>query len=248
MADRAGQAVTALVWLTRLPLGRLLPSVPQPLSRAAWAFPLAELAVALPAGALFWLAGSLGLPPLACALLALALATALTGALHEDGLADFADGCGAADRARALEIMRNSRIGSYGVVALILSFGLRGSALAALAPGAGLAALVGAAALSRAGMAVGLCALPPARTDGLGRGAGRVSAGQAALAVALGAALLLWPAGLSGTWLLALLASALAQALIARSARRRLGGQTGDVLGAMQQVGETAILLVLAAT
>lgn len=247
MADPAAQAATALVWLTRLPLGRLLPARPVPLSQAAWAFPLAGVAVALPSGAVFWLAAQLGLPPLAGALLALGLATALTGALHEDGLADFADGCGSADRARALEIMRDSRIGSYGVVALILSFGLRASALAALAPAAGWAALVGAAALSRAGMAVGLCGLPPARADGLGRAAGRVSAGQAALAVLIGALLMLWPAGLSGAWLAALLACVLAQAAIARSARRRLGGQTGDVLGAMQQVGEGAALLVLAA-
>ncbi|WP_018001213.1 adenosylcobinamide-GDP ribazoletransferase [Paracoccus sp. N5] len=248
MADRAGQAATALVWLTRLPLGRLLPARPVPLAQAAWAFPLAGIAVALPAGGLFWLAGELGLPPLAGALLALAAMAALTGALHEDGLADFADGCGSADRARALEIMRDSRIGSYGVVALILGFGLRAAALAAMAPDLGLAALVAAAALSRAGMAVGLAMLPPARADGLGRLAGRASAGQAGAAALIGAALLWWPAGLSAGWLAALLGCALAQGWVGRSARRRLGGQTGDVLGAMQQAGEIAVLLVLAAT
>lgn len=248
MAKVAAQAVTALVWLTRLPLGRLLPAQPVALARAAWAFPLAGVAVALPSGGVFWLAAQLGLPVLAGALLALGLAVLLTGALHEDGLADFADGCGSADRRRALEIMRDSRIGSYGVLALILSLGLRASALAAMAPAAGWAALIGAAALSRGGMAVGLCALPPARADGLGRAAGRASAGQAALAVLIGALLMLWPAGLSGTWVMALLACGLSQAAIARSARRRLGGQTGDVLGAMQQVGEVALLLVLAAT
>lgn len=248
MAEPAGQAATALVWLTRLPLAALLPARPVPLARAAWAFPLAGVAVALPAGGLFWLAGSLGLPPLACAFLALGLAALLTGALHEDGLADFADGCGSTDRARALEIMRDSRIGSYGVVALMLSFGLRASALAALAPAAGLAALVGAAALSRAGMAAGLALLPPARADGLGRAAGRASAGQAGAAALIGAALLFWPAGLSGAWVAALAACAAAQLVVAHNARRRLGGQTGDVLGCMQQVGEIAVLLVLAAT
>lgn len=247
MGKRA-EAATALVWLTRLPLGKLLPAAPVPLARAAWAFPLAGMAVALPAGGLFWLCAQIGLPPLAGALLALGLAAWLTGALHEDGLADFADGGGSPDRARALEIMRDSRIGSYGVVALILSFGLRAAALAAMAPGQGLAALVAAAALSRAGMAAGLAALPPARADGLGRAAGRPRAPQALVAAMIGAGLLIWPAGLSGTWPAALLACAAAQALIACNARRRLGGQTGDVLGAMQQVGEIAVLLLLAAT
>lgn len=247
MADRIGEAATALVWLTRLPLGRLLPRAIPALARAAWAFPLAGIAVALPAGGVFWAAATLGLPPLAGALLALGAMAWLTGALHEDGLADFADGCGSPDRARALEIMRDSRLGSYGAVALLLSFGLRAAALAVMAPGAALAALVGAAALSRAGMAAGLAFLPPARPEGLGRLAGCATPGQALAAGTFGAALLAWPAAGFGHWLAALLCCGIAQCLIARSARRRLGGQTGDVLGAIQQVGEIALLLVLSA-
>ncbi|CAM3200872.1 cobalamin-5'-phosphate synthase [Paracoccus aminovorans] len=252
MPDPAGEAATALVWLTRLPLGRFLPRQAPALARAAWAFPLAGLAVALPAGGLIWVAAALGLPPLAWALLALAATAWLTGALHEDGLADFADGCGSPDRARALEIMRDSRVGSYGVIALLLSFGLRAAALAAMAPAAAAAALVGAAALSRAGMAAGLAFLPPARPEGLGRLAGRASAGQALAAAAIGAAVLAWPAARdgqsAGAWLAALACCAAAQLVVARSARRRLGGQTGDVLGAMQQAGEIGALLALAAT
>lgn len=251
MAKVFGQAVTALVWLTRLPLGPLLPRPVPALAQSAWAFPLAGIAVGLPAGAVFWLAPALGLSAFTGAMLALAAMTLLTGALHEDGLADFADGCGAADRARALEIMRDSRIGSYGVVALILGFGLRISALAGLAPVAGLAALVATAALSRAGMVAGLALLPPARPEGLGRLAGRPSAAQGLIALLIGAALLAWPA--AGTdrpvlfWIAGLICCGGAQYLVARNARRRLGGQTGDVLGAMQQVGEIALLLMLSA-
>lgn len=252
MARRAGEVATALVWLTRLPLGRLLPRTTPPLARAAWAFPLAGVAVALPAGVLIWAGAALSLPPLVCALLALGAMAMLTGALHEDGLADFADGCGGADRARALDIMRDSRVGSYGVIALLLSFGLRAAALAALAPAQALAALAAAAALSRAGMAAGLALLPPARPEGLGRLAGRASGGQALVAAGIGAALLIWPATLgahaAAAWLSALLCCGAAQFFIARRARRALGGQTGDVLGAMQQVGEIAVLLALAAT
>lgn len=244
MADPIVQAATALVWLTRLPVGRCLPETPPPLAAAAWAFPLVGVVLGAGAGLVLALAAGLGLPPLACALLALAAGMALTGALHEDGLADFADGCGARDRARALEIMRDSRIGSYGTIALLLSLGLRAAALAALAPGQGVLALIGAAALSRAGMAAALAFLPPARPDGLGRGAGRPTGAAVAVGLLI-AALALVPAG--GV-LPALFACGLVQYALARLALRRLGGQTGDVLGAVQQVGEIAALLALAAT
>ena len=120
MARLWADAVTALVWLTRLPLGRFLPGTPVPLARAAWAFPLAGLAVAMAAAAVLLLADTLGLSAAIAAILAVGMQVWLTGGLHEDGLADYADGCGGATRARSLEIMRDSRIGSYGVLALLL--------------------------------------------------------------------------------------------------------------------------------
>lgn len=252
LADRRSEALTALVWLTRLPVMRLLPDPLPSLSACAWAFPLAGLAVALPAALLLHAALGLGMSPLIAAILAVALLIRLTGALHEDGLADYADGCGGPTKERRLEIMRDSRIGSYGVLALVLMLGLRVAALAQLGQAAPLlaaGALVAAAVLSRAGMAVALAAMVPARPDGLGRSAGRVTARGATCAVALALALLIccaWLAGMTPTAiLLAPLVCAAAQALLARHARRLLGGQTGDVLGAIQQMGEGATLLAL---
>lgn len=231
----------ALVWLTRLPLGGLIGARPRPLAQAAWSFALAGLVVGL-AGAAGFFAGALVSPAVA-GIAAVAAMVWITGGLHEDGLADFADGMGGATTARRLEIMRDSRIGSYGALALGLVTALR---VAALAGTTGAFALLGAAALSRGGMVAGMAALPPARADGLGRAAGRPGAGQVALALALG-----WlPFAFGGSLALALvppLACLGAQALVAAKARRALGGQTGDVLGAMQQAGEVAALLACAA-
>lgn len=234
----------ALVWLTRLPLGGVLERNPPPLAAAVWAFPLVGLVVgALSAGVLA-LALWLGLPVAVAVVLAVLAQIRLTGGLHEDGLADYADGCGARDRARALEIMRDSRIGSYGVLALIGALALRATALAALAQvslTAACLALVAAAVLSRTGMAAALAWMPPARRDGLGRGAGRVAPARLALALVIGLVLALACGALT-----AALAGAGAQLWLGLGARRRLGGQTGDVLGAIQQVGEVAVLVSLA--
>lgn len=236
MHQRLAEAALALGFLTRLPFGRDLSPLPS-LAASVWALPLAGLVAAAPGAALLAMA-----PGAVAAILAVAACAWLTGGLHEDGLADFADGMGGRDPARRLEIMRDSRIGAHGALALGLVTALRIAALAAL-PFAG-AAFLALAMLSRAGMAV-LMTLPPARRDGLGAGAGRprlaVLATGAAAAV-LAAMLLIGP-GRAG---LAVPAVALAQAAVALTAARRLGGQTGDVLGAAQQAGEAAGLAALA--
>ncbi|MFV0299950.1 MAG: adenosylcobinamide-GDP ribazoletransferase, partial [Paracoccus sp. (in: a-proteobacteria)] len=160
------QLVLALVFLTRLPLGFLLPAHEVPLMRALWAFPLAGAVVgAVSALPLLLLPG----PPLVSAVLAVVLAIWMTGGLHEDGLADFTDGMGGHDRDERLRIMRDPHIGSYGTLALILCILLRVVSIAAL----GRLALIGAAAAGRAAMVAVLGFLPPARRDGLGRAAGR---------------------------------------------------------------------------
>ncbi|WP_181180926.1 adenosylcobinamide-GDP ribazoletransferase, partial [Paracoccus sp. FO-3] len=155
MARLLAQAALALVWLTRLPVGRLLPASPPTLAQAAWAFPLVGLAVGFIGAAVLGLAALAGLPGMVAALLAVGAMILATGALHEDGLADCADGSGGATRERRLEIMRDSRIGSYGVLALVLVTGLRVAAIAALVaqPWLAAAAVAGLAAASRAGMA-----------------------------------------------------------------------------------------------
>jgi adenosylcobinamide-GDP ribazoletransferase len=241
---RVEEARLALMLLTCLPAGRLADPAPS-LAAARWAYPLVGLvtgglAAAAHAGAL-----ALGFGPLVAALLALTTAALVTGALHLDGLADFADGIGGGrDRAHCLEIMRDSRIGSYGVIALVLAIALAAAGLAELPGGAVPATLLLAATGSRLAMLVVLDRLPPARPDGLGRGA----SGSAPLAwvpgTAVVAALSVWT-GVGS--LPALAAMAVAVAVVARLAHRRIGGQTGDVLGATQVAAEVACILALAA-
>ncbi|MCC7321855.1 MAG: adenosylcobinamide-GDP ribazoletransferase [Rubellimicrobium sp.] len=214
---------------------------------AAWAWPVAGLAVAALAALGAGGALAAGLAPAVAAGVALAVQAAATGAMHEDGLADSIDGLwGGATRDRRLEIMKDSRTGSYGVIALILSFGLRWSALAAILaqPGWG-GALLAVAALSRAGMAALASALPPARPGGLGARVGRPAPATTATAIGLAALAAILAAGPGAAG--AALAMAGALTLWALIARARIGGQTGDILGAGQQIAETAGLLLLAA-
>ncbi|SDE74903.1 adenosylcobinamide-GDP ribazoletransferase [Rhodospira trueperi] len=234
----------ALVFLTRLPGVRTDWS--RPLMSAAWAFPVAGAVVGLVGGGVAALLATLGAPPLLAATLGVAAAVLFTGALHEDGLADTADGIGSGrDRARSLEILRDSRIGAYGVLALIVSSLARVTALAALLEAgawtAALPAFVLAAALGRgAGPAV-MAALPPARDDGVGAAAGRPAPAGVAVALVLPllAGLLVggWPA----------LPLALAPLVwLGWLALRRLGGTTGDVVGAAILLTETTALALLA--
>ncbi|MBC7131638.1 MAG: adenosylcobinamide-GDP ribazoletransferase [Roseovarius sp.] len=250
MSDKAllrpADLLLALGLLTRLPLP--VPVVAQDRgARAAWAWPLTGAVLGAGAAGVGWGALALGLPASVAGLLALAALVMASGALHEDGLADMADGFwGGWTRERRLEIMRDSRIGSYGVIALGLGLGLRGMALGLLfAAGAGVAAaaMIAAAMLSRAAMAGAMAALPHARETGLARAQGRPPPATAALAacLALLAAGLL--CGMSG--LVAGGAAALVALGLGRLARARIGGQTGDVLGAVQQVSEIAALLCL---
>jgi adenosylcobinamide-GDP ribazoletransferase len=219
--------------------------------------PLAAVVVAAPPACLFATALALGLGPWVSASLAVAGLTLVTGALHEDGLADTADGFGGgATPERRLAIMRDSLIGSFGASALILAFALRIGSLAALAerlpPSGAALVVVIVAALSRTAGLIPLALLPPARLDGAARAVGRPTRGSlwAAAALAAAVALLLGQVAqlpLSGLALMLLL-SALAGYLLMRLARRLIGGQTGDVAGAAQQVAEILALVGLLVT
>ena len=238
-----GDPGAAMALLTRLPA----PGADHARgARAAWAWPLAGGIVA-GIGALAGLGTlALGLPPAVAAGLALTAQVLATGALHEDGLADLADGLGGGRTIeRRLEILRDSRIGAFGAVALVLALGLRWSLTAALLAAAP-AALVAAGALSRAAMALVMAALSHARPDGLAAATGR----PGAITATLGGVLALGVAGVSagpGPAFVAALGAAAAAAGIGALARARLGGQTGDVLGAVQQVAEVAALVGLVA-
>ena len=232
----------ALVLLTRLPLPRLPEAAFARQAQAGWAFPLAGLAVALPACALGALASAAGLPPAVAAGLVVVAQVMLTGGMHEDGLADSADGLwGGMTRERRLEIMKDSRIGSYGALALILSAGLRWCALTGLIAGGAWGAVIAAALLSRAGLPALMVALPHARPGGLSHAVGRPGRGPAWAAVALALLVALLLTGSAA--LAAAIWAALAVAGMSALARAKLGGQTGDILGAAQQLAEIATLL-----
>ncbi len=230
-------------FLTRLPFKPAAPLSMADLGPAGRAFPLIGLLVGAVAGGGLWLGAQINLHPLACAVIGLAAGAWITGALHEDGLADFADGMGAGDRARRLEIMRDSRTGTFGVLALIFSIALKAAILAGfLGPGLAAAAMVTAAAVSRGAVPMVMLGLKPARADGLGRDAGRPDAVTVyqALGLSIVAAFVLmnWQPAV-----LALLMAICAVGMVGWLAHRRLGGYTGDVLGAAQQAAEAAVLI-----
>jgi adenosylcobinamide-GDP ribazoletransferase len=217
-------------------------------------WPVVGLAIGLAAGIDLAIARWLGAAPWLAATIGLLTGVVLTGALHEDGLADTTDAFGApnADVARRLDILRDSRIGVFGALAIGFSLLLRVTALAQVAAvagsGAGVLALAAAHALSRAVLAWPINAATPARGDGLGAGLGVADTTVAAWTLAIGGALaflcLLFVSPLA-----ALLAPPLAVALAAGATtvmRERIGGYTGDTLGATQQVVEI-VLLILAA-
>lgn len=239
------QLIVAFGLLTWLPL-----PVATAWPRAAtttWAWPLVGVVVGGLAGGVAALALAMGVPAGPSAALALILQALLTGGLHEDGLADAADGLyGGATPERRLEIMKDSRIGSHGALALGLVTLTRWSALAAIcAAGQPVAALVAAGAVSRTGMALVMAILPAARRSGLSHGSGRPTAAMAGWTLAAGLAVTALATGAATVPLV--LAAAAVSAVIARTAMRRIGGQTGDILGTVQQLAEAATLVVLAA-
>lgn len=238
---------TAAMFLTRIPVGGG-GHAGGALAGAVWAFPAVGALVGFGGAAAFYLADSMGLPVALSAAIAVAGMYLVTGGLHEDGLADVADGFGGgSSRERKLAIMRDSRIGSYGVAALVFSILARVLAVASLGePGAVCAALIGAGACSRAAIGPVMALMGPARTDGLSAAAGRPSVGQAAAGVAVGFAIAAFAVGFGEALFLAALAAAVAF-LIAGLAKRQIGGQTGDVLGTVAQGVEIAVLIALSA-
>lgn len=219
------------------------------LAPIAWATPIAGALIGALGALALGLAMLLRLPPFVGAAFAVATLTLATGALHEDGLADVADGFGGgATREAKLAIMRDSRVGVFGAIALILSLLLRVGALAALADDGfrvATASLILSGAASRAGALVPLWRLPPARADGVGASAGRLetkdwtAAGLSVVAIAFVVGLL--ALGVVRAVFACVLATG-ASLAVSALARRQIGGQTGDVAGAAQQLAEIACL------
>lgn len=239
----------AATLLTRLPFPYDDGAATGLLAGASRGFVLVGIILGVIAAAVYIFAAELGLPPAIAAVLSIGALVLTTGALHEDGLADTADGFGGGrDRESTLAIMRDSRIGSYGVLALVIVVGLRILCVAELHDSFTAAlTLIAAAAGSRAVLPLVLFYLPPAREDGLGHAAGRPPKRMTIDAAAIGGAVLLIGLGPIGGVLAAGGVAASAYG-IGNMARRRIGGQTGDVLGAIQQAAETVILLAAVAT
>jgi len=244
-------------FFSRLPLPKLgpddRPDAAPDFTRIARAAPLAGVLIALPAAVLGVILGLTMLPSLATALVMVGTLAATTGALHEDGLADVADGFfGGATGERRLEIMKDSRIGTFGALALVLSIGLRCVLLAAVldrfGPGEAMILFLGVEALSRSLLVWQWSQLPSARPDGLGTRFGRPdtrSAGEAALV----GALCLMPSAVAlsvPALSLGLILAGVAAYGAGRLALARIGGFTGDVLGAIQQITVIAFFLGIA--
>jgi adenosylcobinamide-GDP ribazoletransferase len=236
----------ALSLLSRLPVEAFV-SIAQTAwerqAKAVWAFPLVGLLVGTIAGLAGWLALIVGLPAPIAAGIALAVMIAITGAMHEDGLADCADGFwGGNSPVRRLEIMKDSHIGAYGTLALLLVTGLRWLGYG-LIVGQGVGPFIAIAALSRGFVPAVMVALPHARGDGLSHSVGRPSRETAAISAMIGLVIALFMLGWSAVP--AAVAAATAGICVGTLARAKIGGQTGDVLGAVQQISEIAIILVL---
>ena len=234
----------AFAILTRLPLAD---SGKDAGARCVWAFPLAGGVVgALGAGVLFT-AHQAGLYGVLAAGLALGVQIVVTGGLHEDGLADVADGFGGGrTTADKLKIMRDSRIGVYGVIALLLVLGLRWNAIAALGLAEAVAALIVSGVLGRPAIVALPALLAPARPSGFGATIANppVAALAGAVVLGVGLALALLPPLQCAAIIAVMLVCA---GLFAWLANRQIGGYTGDVLGACEQVTEMFILLTLVA-
>jgi len=233
----------AFALLTRLPTPKLAIVARRAVGDYVWAFPIAGLVVGCLSGIALWLARDLGAGRSLGALAGLVVSMLATGALHEDGLADFWDGIGGGrTRARKLEIMRDSAIGSYGAAALFIGLAARWTALGDIPrPADAMGALIVAHTLSRGMLAVVLEYWRPARRDGLAAAAGGSALASCfavlfALAIAFGFAGV--PVALAG-----LIAAAIGTIAVAAIAGRYLGGYTGDVLGAAQQTAEVLALI-----
>lgn len=232
----------ALGLLTRLPM---IVDGDRAMARgaaSAWAYPLVGVVVGVIIAVIAVLMLAIGLPSGIVAALLLAVSVIITGAMHEDGLADSADGLwGGWDRTRRLAIMKDSHIGVYGVCAIALSLLIRWLAFVAVVSlGAYWVAFIAVGALSRASMVVLMATMPNARSDGLSRQVGRPPAATAWLAIGIASGV----AVLCGYALLILVAL-VATGVCGLIARSKIGGQTGDILGATQQITEMAMLLAL---
>ena len=249
MKEQWAVFLLAVQFLTRVPVPASAGFTPERLTAATRYYPLVGALIGGVAALAYGLALMLW-PPAVAVLISMAATIALTGAFHEDGLADTFDGIGGGlTRERALEIMKDSRIGTYGAVALILALALKAASLAHLPSGPAMAALVAAHGLSRFSSLVVIATSRYVREAGTGKPTEGMEGRSLAIAAAtalLCAAGLLWAAGPMAA-MAGLAGLALGHLILRRVFERKLGGYTGDTLGAVQQASELGLYLGLLA-
>lgn len=245
----------ALSFLSRIPVpDTFFNGVRVDMLAATRVFPVAGLIIALPSALLLGLLDRAHADPLVSAALTLGIATVITGALHEDGLADTADGFGGgADKERTLTIMKDSRIGGYGAIALILSYLVRAAAIAVLIRElpwpASAACLIAIASFSRAMMVWHWHDLPPAREGGIAASIGQPSRTDCNQALFFGAAIAcvtLFSSISIIASIVTLSGASAAAYLFGRQCQKKINGHTGDTIGATQQITEIVMLVALA--
>jgi adenosylcobinamide-GDP ribazoletransferase len=234
----------AMQFLTRLPVGEDPGWTPERMEATPRWYPAVGMVVGIIAAAVFWLA-ALFFPPLVSILLSTASGVLVTGAFHEDGFTDCCDGLGGAvDRDRALEIMKDSRLGTYGAVGLALLFGVKVASLVSLPTSAVPAVLIAGHTISRASAVAVIATSTYLRDHGTGKPVASGSAGWPVAALTSFLALLLLAALLPPAALLTgVLGLVLGHLLMRRVFEPRLGGYTGDCLGAVQQTSETGLIM-----
>lgn len=243
----------ALQFFTRLPIPRWVGFEQDWLHHASRYFPLVGVVVGA-IGAGVYAAAALALPAAVAAVLSTAATIYATGAFHEDGFADACDGLGGGmTRERVLEIMKDSRVGAYGAIGVVCMLGTKIATLAMLPPASAIGALLLAHPLSRLCATSLIWRMEYARAEGKAKPlAERMSTPEfciAALTVAASAAILMACGALTPRAVLgALLAAAAATWWLARKFGRRIGGYTGDCLGAVQQLSEAAVYIAVLAT
>ena len=236
------------MFLTRLPFPQIKNGNKKGrLAISMRSFPLIGALVGTIAGLVLMSMAALGLAPLASAFVGLAAGIIVTGALHEDGLSDVADGLGGGNTVeKKLKIMRDSRIGAYGVLAVVFSVGIRATVLGGISsPELAAAIMIASGAISRGLLPVTIFMLKPARKSGLAKNAGTPDQEGWLKALILGALigfLFLGPLG----GLFGILAGIAAAWFIAWLCQKQIGGYTGDTLGAVQQIAEVSILISVA--
>ena len=234
----------ALGLLTRLPIVVDGEKAVARGAASAWAYPLVGVIIGVGLAVFTSALLGLGIPSAITAALVLAISVIATGAMHEDGLADSADGLwGGWDKSRRLAIMKDSHIGVYGVCAIALSLLIRWLTLSSImAYGIHWMAFIAVATLSRTSMAMLMAVMPNARNSGLSQTVGRPAANTTWLAIGIGAVV-----AIACGYAVLVLVVAVATLICGTIAWAKIGGQTGDILGATQQITELAALVSIVA-